>query len=71
MEKRRPEESWGHATAFEDLQVGIGTCSYGIVPDAVIRRYKVQVGRRWKRAGANGMVVWMTQYAGNGAVLPV
>lgn len=47
MEKRRPEESWGHATAFGDLQeAGIGTCSYGIVPDAVIRRYKVQVGGR-------------------------
>lgn len=39
MEKRRPEEIWGHATAFGDLQVGIGTCRYGIVPDAVSRRY--------------------------------
>lgn len=39
MEKRRLEEIWGHATVFGDLQeVGIGTCSYGIVPDAVIRR---------------------------------
>lgn len=58
MEKRRLEDIWGYATVFGDLQVGIGTYMYlWYRPDAVIRRYKVQVGRRWKRAGANGMVV--------------
>lgn len=42
MEKRRLEEIWGHATVFGDLQVYLDTCTYGIVPDAVIRRCKVR-----------------------------